>query len=139
MFGTKEMVLEKDRYIGYLESSMGFGNTLGPGLGGFIYEYFGFAGTFLLFSTFIMFGFITTAFFMPNALNKPFEELAIYPEIRAEKKRRRSKSEHILEQLTYKKILMNFECFMTVLIMITSVGFTLYNESILALAMDDMF
>jgi MFS family permease len=55
-YGTNEMAREKNKYIGYLETSMGFGNTFGPVLGGFAYGYFGFVGTFLFFSALITVG-----------------------------------------------------------------------------------
>lgn len=55
-FVTNEMAREMNKYIGYLETSMGFGNTFGPVLGGFAYGCFGFVGTFLFFSTIILMG-----------------------------------------------------------------------------------
>lgn len=69
-FGTNEMAKEKDKYIGYLETSLGAGDTLGPAFGGLTYAYFGYIGTFIIFSGFINFGIILSYFMIPKSLNE---------------------------------------------------------------------
>jgi MFS family permease len=68
-FGTIEMRHEKDKYIGYLETGSGIGDTLGPALGGLVYATVGYKGTFLLFGSFIYFGIMCSLVMIPNSLN----------------------------------------------------------------------
>jgi hypothetical protein len=49
---------------------LGFGDTLGPAIGGFIYAFSGYVGTFVTFSGIILFGSLMTIFKMPAQLNK---------------------------------------------------------------------
>lgn len=64
------MSREKDKYIGYVETTMGVGDTLGPGLGGLIYAYFGYVGTFMAFSAFIYIGIVCSLIMIPSSLNQ---------------------------------------------------------------------
>ena len=61
-------------YMGYLESGMGFGLTLGPILCSFVFSSLGFAGTYLFFAVFLLtFGLLTTCF-IPRRLDEKLEE-----------------------------------------------------------------
>ena len=69
-FVTNELGREKDKYIGYAETTMGIGDLFGPGLGGLLYAYFGYAGTFIAFSVFIYIGILCSVMLIPKSLNK---------------------------------------------------------------------
>lgn len=69
-YATNEMGKEKDRYIGYLETSSGGGDVLGPAIGGLAFAYLGYAGTFMLFSACIYLGIILSVLLIPSSLNK---------------------------------------------------------------------
>lgn len=68
-FVTNEMSSEKDKYIGYVETSLGIGDTLGPGLGGLVYALVGYTGTFLTFSAFIYIGILISVIMIPKSIN----------------------------------------------------------------------
>ena len=36
------MNFDKEKYIGYVEMALGVGDMVGPAMGGFMYEFFGF-------------------------------------------------------------------------------------------------
>jgi MFS family permease len=69
-FVTKDMYSEKDKYIGYIETSIGFGNTLGPFMGGILFMHLGFIGTFLFFGFFTLLGIIGVIIYIPSTLNR---------------------------------------------------------------------
>ena len=64
------MNYDKDRYIGYVEQALGVGDMIGPALGGLIFEFVGFAGTFFMFGTLIFLGTLLSVIWIPNRLNK---------------------------------------------------------------------
>ena len=63
------MSFDKDTYVGYVELSLGVGDMIGPAIGGFVYDYYGYVGTFLVFSGMIFIGLISSAIFIPESLN----------------------------------------------------------------------
>lgn len=63
------MSFDKDTYVGYVEMSLGVGDMIGPAIGGFVYDYYGYVGTFLVFSGMIFIGLISSAIFIPESLN----------------------------------------------------------------------
>jgi MFS family permease len=64
------MNYDKDRYIGYVEQALGVGDMIGPALGGLIFEFVGFAGTFFMFGALIFLGTLLSVIWIPNRLNK---------------------------------------------------------------------
>lgn len=68
-YATNEMAKDKDKYIAYLETSSGIGDILGPAVGGFAFVYFGYVGTFILFSACIYLGIILSVNLIPTSLN----------------------------------------------------------------------
>jgi len=69
-FVINEMAREKDKYIGYIETTMGVGDTVGPAVGGLVYAYFGYVGTFMAFSGFIYIGIACSLIMIPSSLNQ---------------------------------------------------------------------
>ena len=63
------MALEKDKYIGYIEMSVGIGDMVGPALAGVLYDMGGFKGTFLLFGIIIFFGILFCIYEIPHSIN----------------------------------------------------------------------
>ena len=57
------------RYIGYIEIAVGFGNGLGPGLGGLIYPYLGYEYTMYVFGALCFLGIILGVLLIPSELN----------------------------------------------------------------------
>ena len=57
-FDTNEMNHDKDRYIGYVEMALGVGDMIGPAIGGVVYNFSGFSGTFGVFGVMIFIGII---------------------------------------------------------------------------------
>lgn len=64
------MCSEKDKYIGYVEMALGLGDMMGPAIGGFVFGFMGYVGTFLVFSAIIMTGVIGSFITIPKRLNK---------------------------------------------------------------------
>lgn len=63
------MSFDKDTYVGYVEMSLGVGDMIGPAIGGFVYDYYGYVGTFLVFSGMILFGLFFSIIAIPESLN----------------------------------------------------------------------
>ncbi len=63
------MNYDKDTYKGYVEMALGVGDMAGPAIGSFVYEYSGFAGTFIVFGVMILIGIIFSIIMIPNTLN----------------------------------------------------------------------
>lgn len=59
------------RHIGYIEISVGFGNGLGPGVGGFLYPMLGYEVTMYVFAVLCFIGMILGIFMIPSELNEP--------------------------------------------------------------------
>jgi len=59
------MSYDKDTYIGYVEMALGVGDMIGPAIGGFVYDFYGFSGTFLMFGLLIMVGIIFCIMMIP--------------------------------------------------------------------------
>lgn len=59
------------RHIGYIEISVGFGNGLGPGVGGFLYPIFGYEYTMYVFAVLCFIGMILGMVMIPSELNTP--------------------------------------------------------------------
>ena len=57
------------KYIGYIEISVGFGQGLGPGIGGQLYPYFGYEKTMYIFAALCLFGILLGFYLIPNELN----------------------------------------------------------------------
>jgi MFS family permease len=66
---TIEFPLEKERYIGYCQASVGIGLMLGPIMGVSLYEYADFEFTFYIFAAFLSLGMLLVGFAIPNHLN----------------------------------------------------------------------
>lgn len=64
------MNYDKDRYIGYVEMALGVGDMIGPAIGSLVYEYSGFAGTFVVFGVMILIGVIFSIIMIPDMLNQ---------------------------------------------------------------------
>ncbi len=60
---------EKEIYIGYVEMALGIGDMIGPALSGLFYGFFGFSGTFYIFSGMIFLGTLFSKFWIPASLN----------------------------------------------------------------------
>ena len=138
-FIINELAPEKDKYIGYAEMTMGVGDVVGPAMGGFMYAYFGYVGTFLAFGSFIYVGIICSLILIPKSLNKrviqtpnPTSDEDNYSD---ESLLSTDSTIKAKQTLTYYKILTNFECAIIIVAMTLAVTFCLYNESILALAL----
>ena len=63
------MSFDKDTYVGYVEMALGVGDMIGPAIGGVVYEYSGYVGTFMVFSGMILMGLAFSYFIIPNSLN----------------------------------------------------------------------
>lgn len=63
------MNYDKDRYIGYVEMALGVGDIVGPAIGGFVYEFIGYNGTFLTFGALIFVGIVFSYLWIPERLN----------------------------------------------------------------------
>lgn len=63
------------RHIGYIEISVGFGNGLGPGVGGFLYPIFGYEYTMYVFGVLCFIGMILGIIMIPSELNHPAEKI----------------------------------------------------------------
>jgi len=59
------------RHIGYIEISVGFGNGLGPGVGGFLYPLFGYEYTMYVFAILCFIGMFLGIVMIPSELNEP--------------------------------------------------------------------
>lgn len=59
------------KHIGYIEISVGFGNGLGPGVGGFLYPLFGYEYTMYVFGVLCFIGMVLGMVMIPNELNHP--------------------------------------------------------------------
>ena len=68
------MSSEKDKYIGYVEMSLGVGDMIGPAIGGFIFDLSGFVGTFILFGAMIFVGIVFCIIMIPKSLNNSVNE-----------------------------------------------------------------
>lgn len=64
---------EKDKYIGYIEMSLGIGDMIGPAIGGIVFDLIGFVGAFISFGGMIFVGIIFCIFMIPESLNDPPE------------------------------------------------------------------
>lgn len=101
--------------------------------------YIGFIGTFLLFSGFTLFGILAVLLYIPNSLNKGKKE--------DEALRSPMTSYEIFthhegvdyKKMSYMTIFSNYECFIIMVCINIAVACTLYNESILAVAMNRKF
>jgi predicted MFS family arabinose efflux permease len=60
---------DKDRYISYVEMSMGVGDMVGPAIGAFIFQFVGYVGTFLFFTLMVVLGIIVSIVMIPNSFN----------------------------------------------------------------------
>jgi MFS family permease len=60
---------EKLKYIGYSESAIGIGLMLGPGLGSFVFGFFGYAWAFYAFSVLLGLNLLIMMFYLPKQLN----------------------------------------------------------------------
>ena len=60
---------DKDKYIGYIEMSLGIGDMVGPAIGGIIYDLAGYVGTFFSFGAMILLGMVYCIFKIPESLN----------------------------------------------------------------------
>jgi len=69
-FATNEMNNDKDTYIGYVEMSLGVGDMIGPAIGSFLYDFYGYTGTFVTFSSIVLFGIIISIIQIPSSLNE---------------------------------------------------------------------
>jgi|APSaa5957512535_1039671.scaffolds.fasta_scaffold291129_1 MFS family permease len=58
------------RYIGYIEIAVGFGNGIGPGLGGQIYPLLGYEYTMYVFGAFCLLGIFFGFALIPGELNQ---------------------------------------------------------------------
>jgi len=63
------------RHIGYIEISVGFGNGLGPGVGGFLYPIFGYEYTMYVFGVLCFIGMVLGIIMIPSELNHPAEKI----------------------------------------------------------------
>ncbi len=52
-----------------MEIALGVGDMIGPALSGVFYAVFGFTGTFIIFSSMILFGTLLSIFWIPSSLN----------------------------------------------------------------------
>ena len=59
------------RHIGYIEISVGFGNGLGPGVGGFIFPAFGYEYTMYIYGLLCFIGMLLGIYMIPDELNQP--------------------------------------------------------------------
>jgi MFS family permease len=59
------MSFEKDKYIGYVEMALGVGDMIGPAIGGFVFDFTGFVGTFLAFGGMIFIGIVFCIIMIP--------------------------------------------------------------------------
>lgn len=73
-YATNEMSHDKDKYIGYVEMSLGVGDMIGPAVGGIVYDSAGFMGTFVLFGAMVFIGLIFCIIMIPSTLNKTLSE-----------------------------------------------------------------
>jgi len=60
----------KRQYLGWCMTARGIGISLGPIIGGLIYEPFGFDGTFYFFAATNIISIILVMFMIPNSINK---------------------------------------------------------------------
>lgn len=65
---------DKDRYIGYVEMSLGVGDMIGPAIGGIMYDSAGYVGTFLIFGLMVFVGLVFCFIMIPSTLNKTISE-----------------------------------------------------------------
>jgi predicted MFS family arabinose efflux permease len=61
---------DKDTYIGYVEMATGLGDMIGPAMGGIVYQWYGFTGTFFAFSSMVAIGILVSIIMISNKLNE---------------------------------------------------------------------
>ena len=65
------------KYIGYMEIAVGFGQGLGPGIGGHLYPFYGYENTMYIFASLCLLSIILVFYLIPNELNETATEKEI--------------------------------------------------------------
>ena len=107
----------KRQYLGWCMTARGIGISLGPIIGGLIYEPLGFDGTFYFFAATNIISIVTVTFMIPNSVNKkglgPVDaHVGEFAPIKDDANMNQAKGEDY--HISYGRILMNFRAIMAI-------------------------